>query len=238
MVYQYRQGSNRVKTGWIVLGIVALVLASPWLANQLNRAQDLDGADADTARKLYDSALDTGWQAAVAVQTAQTQQEWESVIDQWDQAINLLQTVKQEMGDKDGVLAQKKTEYEQYREYALQKSAQQPPAFNWEVVTELAGDKSYILVDPDTADAQLTGPLLELGADHIPKNIGYINRVLQTIGLPPIGSASQIQVQNDHQYRVSPYPAGELVLYRSQCSQSFAISDKYDCLWKITLQKP
>ncbi len=239
MVYQYRQGKSRGKTLWIGLGAAAaLVLATFWLAGRGNRPQPLDGSSTNTAQKLYNSALDTGWQAAVAVQSAQTRQEWEAVINQWDQAINLLQTVKQTTGNTDGTLAQKRNEYEQYRAYAVQRSTQQPPDFDWEVVTELAGDKSYILVDPNPNDAELAGPVLDIGTDHIPQNIGYINEVLATIGLPPIGSMGQFQVQNDNQYRIAPYPAGELVLHRSLCSPSFVISDKYDCLWKITLRQP
>lgn len=238
MIYQDQRSLSRGTIGVIGIGVAAaLVLASPWLANRLGRTSAMVGSSADALRKLHDSALETGWQAAVAVQSAQTRQEWESVVDQWDQAIELLQTVKQETGDTDGSLAQKQLEYENYRDYALLMSAQQPLDYTWEVVTELVGDKSYILVDPNTADAQLKGPPLQLGANHIPQNLDYINQVLVSVGLPRIASLDQIQVLSDHQYQVSGYPAGNLVLHRTLCSQSFAITDKYDCFWKMTLSQ-
>lgn len=238
MVYQHRQGESRGKGIWVGLGAAAaLLLGLPWLVNHWGETNAMSRTNAETVQKLYDSALDTGWQAAVAVQSAQTRQEWESVVDQWDQAIALIQTVKQEAGDADGALAQKQIEYEQYRDYALQKSTQQPPDYNWEVVTELAGDKSYILVDPDTTDPVLKGPILDLGPDHVPQNVDYISDVLATVGLPPITAQNQLQVLNDNQYKVAGYSAGTLVLHRTLCSQSFVIADKYDCLWKITLQK-
>jgi hypothetical protein len=239
MTYQYYQGKSRNRIVWLGVGVVAaMALAFPWVTERLGYKPTTLETGSDTIQKLYNSALDTGWQAAVAVQTAQTRQEWESVADQWDQAISLIQTVKQEVGDADGVLAQKQTEYEQYRNYALQKSDQHPLDYNWEIVTELAGDKSYILVDPDTADAELAGPPLQMGADHVPQNVDYINTVLASVGLPAIASQSSFQVLNDNQYRVATYPAGELVLHRTLCSQSFVIADKYDCLWKITLRRP
>jgi hypothetical protein len=238
MAYQYHQGRRQARASWIRLTIAAgVILILPWLFFRVGRTHTTDRSSSDAAQKIYDSALDTGWQAAVAVQTAQTRQDWELVINQWNQAIELLQTVKQEIGDGDGRLTQKQEEYQQYRDYAIQQSVQQPPDFAWEVVTELAGDKSYILVDPDPTDAKMEGPALQLGVDHRPQNVDYINEVLSTLKLPPIADASTIQVQNDNQYRVVSYTAGELVLHRTLCTQSFVISDKYDCLWKITLSQ-
>jgi len=234
MVYQERQAKAR----WISWGIAAGVIAiMPWVIYRVGLTSATARTNSDAVQKLYDSALDTGWQAAVAVQSAQNRQEWEAVIDQWDQAINLLQTVEQAAGDIDGHLTQKQNEYEQYRAYALQKSTQHPPDYDWEIVTELAGDKSYILVDPDPTDAKMNGPALQLGADHRPQNIDYLNGVLQTLQLPPISDPTAIQIQNNSQYRVAGYAGGELVLHRTLCSQSFAITDKYDCLWKMTLRQ-
>jgi hypothetical protein len=237
MVYQYHQGRSRLKAFGLGAAALALLVAVPWFVYRGDELRLIGFRDSsDTLQKIYDSALDTGWQAAVAVQTAQTRQEWEAVAEQWDQAIVLLQTVKRESGDVDGQITQKQTEYEQYRDYALRQTAQHPPDYRWERVTELAGDRSYILVDPDTTDAELEGPPLLLGADHIPQNVDYISDVLVSLGLPPIASQSQLQILNDNQYQVSGYPTGDLVLHRTLCSQSFVISDKYHCLWKITLR--
>ena len=182
----------------------------------------------------YEDALATGWQAAVAVQTAQSRQEWEAVIAQWDRAIRLLRQTGQENPNVKVTVAAKIAEYDGYRDYAKQRINNIVPTYQWAEITEIGGGRSYIVVDPDPYDTLMSGPPLDIDPDYTIKNIAFVNRVLSGIGLPPVES-EEIEVLSDY-YKIKNYPLGELLLYRSLCRESFGLSDRYDCLLKVTVQ--
>ena len=66
---------------------------------------------------FYQEALNYGMQAAIAAQTAETEQEWATVSGLWSQAIGHLQSVP-EYNPKYATVQQKISEYQTNREYA------------------------------------------------------------------------------------------------------------------------
>ncbi|HEY9735341.1 MAG TPA: hypothetical protein V6D06_03630 [Trichocoleus sp.] len=224
------------------LALAALVLFLPWGIYRVKTRgwPKLNLARATESEFLYQKALETGWEAAVAVQTASGRQEWDQVVTRWGEAITLLEKVKSTASVRSQEAHTKLAEYRGFQQYASQQADQSPPQYSWELITELSEQVSYVLVDPDRNDALSPGPQLEIEPDHTITNVAYINSILATLGMPPIpgdtiapGDAVQLR---SNEYVLKNYPMGELSLHRTLCSDSFAINGRYDCLWKISLR--
>jgi len=232
MTYPPPQGIRRAPPVWLPSLLVgAVVLALPWAGfhlRQMAQRPPLQG------NAFYESALSKGWDAAVAVQTATSRQEWESVISQWDRAISLLHQSSQVNPKAADLVDAKIAEYEAYRRYARQQADSILPVYQWATITEIGGGRSYIVVDPDPYDTLMSGPPLDIGSDHTIENLTFVNRVLASINLPPVQSDAIAVLSN--YYKVENYPLGELLLHRSLCRESFGLSDRYDCLIKVTVQ--
>ena len=222
--------------------LAAGVLCLPWLIYQAHARQWLQFNPFKTAEAdfLYQKALETGWEAAVAVQSAQNRREWEAVVSRWEDAITLLERVGNLSSVRSQEAQTKLVEYRGFHEYAAERAARSVPEFSWEVITELAGQKSFVLIDPDRNDALSPGPRLEIEPNHTITNVDQVNQVLAGLGLPPIpgdtiGPGEGVQIRSN-EYILKNYPLGELSLHRTLCNDSFVISNRYDCLWKITLR--
>lgn len=222
--------------------LAALVLFLPWGIYRVKTRgwPKLNLASATESEFLYQKALESGWQAAVAVQTAEGRQEWDQVVNRWGEAITLLEKVRSTASVRSQEAQAKLAEYRGFQQYASDQAAQSPPQYSWELVTELSEQVSYVLVDPDRNDALSPGPPLEIEPDQTITNVDYINSILATLGMPPIagdqiapGGAVQLR---SNEYVIQNYPMGELSLYRTLCNDSFAINGRYDCLWKISLR--
>ncbi|MGF1518041.1 MAG: hypothetical protein ACFCVB_09585 [Nodosilinea sp.] len=75
----------------------------------------------------WQQGKDLGWQAAVAAQTAQSQSDWQQVVDLWDQAIAALESVP--VGDANYAQAQAKAEeYRGNRAIAANRQATASPS--------------------------------------------------------------------------------------------------------------
>ncbi|MBD0334532.1 MAG: hypothetical protein ICV62_03510 [Cyanobacteria bacterium Co-bin13] len=222
--------------------LAALVLSLPWVIFRANANQwfSINPFKAVEADFLYEKALETGWEAAVAVQSAQGRRDWETVVARWGEAITMLEKVKTIPSNHSQEAKTKLAEYRGFQEYASERATKSLPEFSWEMITELAGQKSFVLVDPDRNDALSPGPRLDVEADHTITNIAHVNHVLSSLGLPPIPGASispgeNVQIRSN-EYIIRNYPLGELSLHRTLCNDSFTINSRYDCLWKITLR--
>lgn len=232
MTYPPRQGIRQAPPAWLPSLLVgAVVLALPWAGFQLRRITQRPPLQGNA---FYESALSTGWDAAVAVQTATSRQEWEAVISKWDRAINLLHQSDQGNPQATDLVDAKIAEYEAYRRYARQQADSILPVYHWATITEIGGGRSHIVVDPDPYDTLMSGPPLDIGPDHTIENLPFVNQVLASIGLPPV-QLEDLTVLSNY-YKVQNYPLGELLLHRSLCRESFGLSDRYDCLLKITVQ--
>lgn len=243
MTEDYRPlGSKDRSLLWTGVALGAALLSLPWLVHQASQSRWLkvNPFKAVEADLLYDKALETGWEAAVAVQTAQGRQEWEQVVTRWNEAIALLEGVQDIPSVRTQEAQAKLAEYRQFQQYASQQAAQALPEFAWETVTDLSGQLSFVLVDPDRNDSLSPGPRLEIGPDQTIVNTAFVNDVLASLNLPPVplesitpGQAVQLR---SNEYIIANYPMGELSLHRTLCTDSFAINNRYDCLWKITLR--
>lgn len=225
----------------LLLGVTlaGVVLSLPWIIQYTMRWVQKNPLPPSSTEVLHQKALETGWETAVAVQTAEERQEWKQIAQQWQDAIALLDQV-QMSNEQASDIRSKIAEYKTYQTYAVKKVNTSPPNFVWETVSQLAGDKSYVLADSSKTDPLSIGPELKIDADQTITNGAYVDAVLASLDLPPIGLAEiaigkNVQLK-DNQYIIKNYPLGELSLHRTLCSDSFAVNSKYDCLWKITLQ--
>ncbi|HEY9764500.1 MAG TPA: hypothetical protein V6D07_18375 [Trichocoleus sp.] len=222
------------------LTLAGVVLSLPWIIYHMVGWVQKNPLPPSNAELLYQKALETGWETAVAVQTAEDRQEWKQIAQQWQDAIALLDQVQQMSTQQTHDIASKIAEYQGYQEYAAQRADASPPEFDWEAVPQLAGGLSYVLVDSSNTDPLSLGPELKIDITQTITNGAYVDAVLASLDLPPIGLAQiavgeNVQLKND-QYVISDYPLGQISLHRTLCSDSFAVNSKYECLWKITLQ--
>ena len=89
------------------------------------KTEQIESSDQTEQIDYYQQALDYGWQAAVATQTAKTGQEWETVSSLWSQAIGKLQSVP-ENNPNYPTVRQKVLEYRTYRTYAQNQKQKSP----------------------------------------------------------------------------------------------------------------
>lgn len=247
MTQQYPPSGRQFgKQDWAVfvggLGLSVLVLAFPWWMNRLEHPPESSSQELENRNFLYQKALQTGWEAAVAVQTANGRQDWEKVVHQWEDAIALLKRVESTPQASATDIQAKVAEYQANQAYAMARSQQSSPKFNWESFREIAGGTSFNLVDPDLTDYVSPGPRLEITDNQTIANTDDVNQILASLNLPPvpvnpIAPGNSVQVKRN-QYIIKNYPLGELVLYQDLCDDSLLIHDKYPCLRRITVRDP
>lgn len=109
------QRQHGIATGLILVGGLALFVGFSKGLDTL--AEQREPSEKTEQPDFYQQALNYGWQAAVAAQTAKTSQEWEIVSSLWSQAIGKLQSVPKNNPNYVAV-RQKISEYRIYREYA------------------------------------------------------------------------------------------------------------------------
>lgn len=219
--------------------LAGVVLSLPWIIHQTVGWIKKNPLPPSNAEVLYQKALETGWETAVAVQTAEDRQEWKQIAEQWQDAIALLSQVQNMSTEHASDIRSKIAEYKSYQAYAAQRVDTSPPKFTWETVSQLAGGKSYVLAESSSTDPLSLGPELKIDTDGTITNGAYVDAVLASLDLPPIGLekiavGKDVQLQNN-QYTIKNYAKGEIVLHRTLCSDSFEVNSKYNCLWKITL---
>lgn len=228
----------------LVMGTImsVVILFFPWV---VQRSQMIGQRTPEQVMTdpLYQDALAQGWEAAVAVQTANNRQEWETVVEQWDGAIALLEMVQQQRPNSASIIQGKLVEYHQNREYALLKMDSTLPEFTWQRVDIADGERNYLLVPPQEYTYSYTypGPKLDISHDFKLENLGYINAILASLDLPPIPS-NQLLPKDPlpllgTEYLVPNYPLGELYLGRTRCGDPYNVQEQYDCFWKITIRR-
>lgn len=241
---QYHQESAHDQP-LLVMGTIMsiMILLFPWLMQQLRIGDPLTQPTNTVSDSFYEEALTTGWDAAVAVQEAQSRQDWEEIVAQWDDAINLLKASRNSTVDSQAEISSKLTEYVRNREYALAQSELSQPSFHWQEVNTGNGERAYFLVAPEDHSFSYVypGPPLEVGPSYALENLSYVNAVLDTLDLPPLSSAQLVpngppQVLSSD-YRAVDYPLGEMLLSRTQCGDVYALQDQYECFWKITIRE-